>query len=139
MERWFGLITTIIAVFLTATARSASPMNNFRPPLPSGTPAGYVHGVFLEFSCGADGGGCGIRFQKAGGGQSVLASAPFGSIMIDGDRVPCGNSPPNSAQCGYWPKALVPGSTRVRMPYWWTRDKHVDYTFAYTERITTIK
>jgi hypothetical protein len=129
----------IVAALLVLTAHLASSMSYFRPPLPSGPPAGYVKGIFLERACGADGGGCGTRVRKDDGSQGVLSSVPLESIIVDGRSIFCMNSPPLQSQCDEWPKDVTPGKTRIRMPYWWAHDKSTGYTFPYTDRITTIK
>ena len=136
-RRWL-LILTITAATVVGTPRSGSSMNEYRPPLPSGVPAGYVRGVFLEFYCGVDGGECGVVFRKSDGARAVLLTAPYGSIMIDGRSFQCLSAPPHSYLCDDWPKNLEPGKTRIRMPYWWTRDEEMKYTFPYSDRITIL-
>ncbi len=114
-------------------------MENPDTPKPSGAPAGYVEGIFLDFTCGSDGGGCGIVIRKRNGSDGTVLSDRHGQIVVDGQVAQCvlvlGSR--GLPQCHGLPPTVVSGKIRVRIPYWWWYLKGVAQPYPYTDRFAT--
>jgi len=147
---WAAAVS-VLAVLLLIAAPSKAIICYIAFRAPVGSPDGYVDGVFESLQCGFDGSGCSLSFRKTGGVKAYLPLA-LRPLMIDGHSLApeCASVPWDHmhARCPDWPQNVVPGRTRVRIPYWWVDQyntcpvksaplKKFD-RIAVTDRLTTL-